>query len=130
MGRTERGRDPREPSAGDGTAQSAAGGRKPWSHGKVRLNGTPGATETAPGNPMTPRSNHAPRRSHRPFGAAAVALLLAGQAPAQKESDASNHDAMVFHAFPEATSYRLIVRDVDQAARTAIERELPFKVHF
>ncbi len=39
-------------------------------------------------------------------------------------------EAVVFRAFPEADAYSCILRDVDQRARTAIERRLPFKVHF
>ena len=56
--------------------------------------------------------------------------LLAGGLPSQARGEVLAADAMIFRAFPEADSYRRIVRDVDQQARTAIERDLPFKVHF
>ena len=48
----------------------------------------------------------------------------------QSSGETAAADAMVYQAFPAADSYRRIVRGVDQAARTAIEKQLSFKVHF
>jgi hypothetical protein len=59
-----------------------------------------------------------------------LSILLASTLPAQTGSDEPHGEAMVFQAFPEAGSCRRIVRDVDRKARTAIEHQLPFKVHF
>jgi len=56
--------------------------------------------------------------------------MLAGGLHSQANGESPTTDSMVFTAFPEADSYRRIVRDVDQQARTTIERALPFKVHF
>ena len=67
----------------------------------------------------------------RPGRVVAIAVtLLVGILPAQDEVDSRREEAMVFHAFPEADSFRRIVHDVDQHARTEVERQLPFKLHF
>lgn len=78
---------------------------------------------------LTPlRTNASTRRLHG--GIALVFGLFGAALPAQAGDDGPPADGIVFHAFPEADSYRRIVRDVDQQARTTIERQLPFKVHF
>jgi hypothetical protein len=76
--------------------------------------------------PLRPNS---PTQSSRRATAVVFGLLL-GLLPAQSGSGRASADAMIYHAFPEADSYRRIVRDVDQKARKEIERQLPFKVHF
>ncbi|MFK7740408.1 MAG: hypothetical protein AB8H80_08790 [Planctomycetota bacterium] len=38
--------------------------------------------------------------------------------------------ASLFRAFPEATAYRVIERDIDTASRRAIEARLPFQAHY
>jgi hypothetical protein len=64
-----------------------------------------------------------------------VVAALGGIAPIQAlRAQAHTADAevspMIFRAFPEADAFRQIPRDVDLAARLAIEGRLPFKVHF
>lgn len=62
-------------------------------------------------------------------GVAALAVC-AGLSPAQTTNELRDPRGSVFRAFPEADSFRAIVRDVDRAARSEVERRLPFKVHF
>lgn len=64
--------------------------------------------------------------------ARALALLAIGAAalPAQDAGERAELERVVFGAFPEADAFRCIGRDVDQAARRAVEARLPFKVHF
>lgn len=54
-------------------------------------------------------------------------LASVGVAQAPKLDDPQHS---VFHAFPAADAYRVIVRDIDAAARKRIEKRLPFRVHF
>ena len=61
---------------------------------------------------------------------AAALLASAGAAHGQVANKLSNAARSVFQGFPHATSFRNIVRDVDQHARREVERQLPFKVHF
>ena len=61
---------------------------------------------------------------------AAALLASAGAAHGQAANKLSDAARSVFRAFPHATSFRNIVRDVDQHARREVERRLPFKVHF
>lgn len=57
---------------------------------------------------------------------AAAQATAAAKTPAEQ----APVEAALFRAFPEADAYSCIRRDVDQAARLAIEQRLPFKVHF
>jgi hypothetical protein len=61
---------------------------------------------------------------------AAALLASVGAAHAQAANKLSDAGRGVFRAFPHATSYRSIVKDVDQHARREVEQSLPFKVHF
>tara|TARA_R110002072_G_scaffold1983_5_gene16214 strand:- start:14234 stop:15304 length:1071 start_codon:yes stop_codon:yes gene_type:complete len=58
---------------------------------------------------------------------ACAAMVGCGVAQAPKLDDPQH---TVFHAFPAANSYRVIVRDVDVKARKRVEQSLPFLVHF
>lgn len=81
---------------------------------------------------MTTSTIHPARACRAAFAARAAILLLAWPAAALAQSvpDRTVAEAALFRAFPEADAYSCIRRDVDQAARIAIEQRLPFKVHF
>jgi len=51
-------------------------------------------------------------------------------AAAQSDKDLIETEEMVYRAFPEADATRRIERAVERPAREAIERTLPFRVHF
>ena len=55
----------------------------------------------------------------------ALAAGMCAQAPRLDDPQRS-----VFRAFPAANAYRVIVRDVDAAARKLVEDRLPFRVHY
>ena len=57
-------------------------------------------------------------------------LVSTGAINGQAANSLSDAGRSVFQAFPHATSFRSIVRDVDQNARREVEQRLPFKVHF
>jgi hypothetical protein len=60
-----------------------------------------------------------------------VSLAQSPPAPAgESRSNQLNIQRVVFGAFPEADAYRGIKRSVSQPHRRAIEKKLPFKVHF
>lgn len=58
-------------------------------------------------------------------------LTIGATAPTQQRNDDDSAAlTAVFHAFPEADSYRQIQRDVDRQTRTEVEQSLPFRLHF
>lgn len=57
-------------------------------------------------------------------------LVCVSSVGAQHLNQLRDPASTVFAAFPEASSFRAIVRDVDQEAREFVEERLPFKVHF
>lgn len=59
-----------------------------------------------------------------------TSVALSARVPSQSANELSDAARSVFLAFPQATSFRAIVRDVDLQARIAVEKGLPFKVHF
>jgi hypothetical protein len=70
-------------------------------------------------------------RPIRPGPIATLALVLWSTLPAVAQvHELADPQKCVFGAFPEADGYQAIVRDVDVAARRAIETALPFRVHF
>ena len=62
--------------------------------------------------------------------AAGLMPVAQGCLHAQTPSTLRDPQRGVFTAFPEATSYRALIRDVSLADRLRIEKGLPFKVHF
>ncbi len=68
------------------------------------------------------------RRTIALIGATVVASP-AERAAAQR-STLSQPQQSVFAAFPQADGYQVIVREVDDNARRAIEQRLPFRVHY
>lgn len=63
---------------------------------------------------------------------AAAPQLADASAPRPKSAAgaASTLELVVFRAYPESDGYSSIVRDVGPSHRKAVERRLPFKVHF
>lgn len=62
--------------------------------------------------------------------AAGVLLGVASAGSAQAAPTLTDPQRSIFRAFPAADRYRVIVRDVDLAARRKIEALLPFRVNF
>ncbi len=56
--------------------------------------------------------------------------ITGGVVPAQRAVDEDTASSAAFRAFPEADSCKRIRRDVDRDTRAAIERSLPFRLHF
>lgn len=98
-------------------------------------------TASAP-EPINAAGNDLLVRSSIAVAAAGILAALSGAIAAQAQDPApppatvarpatpTAVEELVFRAFPEADAYSSIVRDVKQEAREAIERRMPFKLHF